>query len=65
MVLVGVEVKAHTTGETVGECLLLVIEELLVLVNDKLELDDLLSLKFVLHKVPVGDTAIGGDRVEV
>merc|ERR1719469_246381 len=65
MVLVRVEVEAHTTGETVSERLLLVIEEFLVLVNDQLQLDTLLSLKLVLHEVPVSYTAVRRDRVEV
>jgi hypothetical protein len=65
MVLIGVEVEAHTAGEAVSERFLFVVEELLFLIGDELKLDDLFSLKFVLHEVPVGHTAIGGDRVEV
>lgn len=65
VVFVGVEVETHTSSKAVGESFLLVVKKFLLLVDDELELDDLLGLKFVLHKVPVGDTAIGGDGVEV
>jgi len=64
VILVFVEVEAHTTSKTVGELLLLVLGELLLLVNDKLEFGDFLWLELILHKVPADDTAIRGDGVE-
>lgn len=60
-----VEVEAHTTGEAIKEGLLLVVSEALGLVNDKLKLDDLLSLELVLHERPVSDAAIRRNGVEV
>jgi len=65
MVLIGVEVEAHTTGEAVSERFLFVVEELFFLIGDQFKLDDLLSLKLVLHEVPVGHATVRGDRVEV
>jgi hypothetical protein len=65
VVLVRVEVEAHTTSESISEGLLLVVEEFLVLVNNQLELDNFFSLQLVLHQVPVGDTSVTGDGVEV
>lgn len=65
MVLVGVEIEAHTASETVGEGLLLVVQQFLVLIDHQLELNDLLSLKFVFHEVPVGHAAVRRNGVEV
>ena len=57
-VLVGlIEVEAHAAGKSVEEGLLLVVE-LLVLVNNELELDNLLSFKLVLHENPVGNATV-------
>ena len=64
MLLIGIKVEAHTAGKAVHECLLLAVSLLLVVVLDQLKLDDLFSLELVLEQVPVGDTAITGNRVE-
>ena len=58
ILLVFVEVEAHTAGEAVHERLLLAVSELLLLVDDELQLDNLLGLKLVLHEVPEGDATI-------
>jgi len=58
MVLECVEVEAHTTGETVKELFFFVFNKSLVFIDDKLKLDDLLCLEFVLHQGPVGDSTI-------
>lgn len=65
VVLVGVEIEAHTSSESVSESFFLVIEEFLLLVDNEFELDNFLSLELVLHQVPVGNATIGGDGVEV
>jgi len=65
VILMCIEVKAHTTSKSVCERLLLVVKKFLVLVNNQLELDDFLGLQLVLHQVPVGDTTVTGDGVEV
>lgn len=65
VVLVGVEIEAHTSSESVSERFFLVIEEFLLLVDNELELDNFLSFELVLHQVPVGNATIGGDRVEI
>ena len=62
--LVSVEVEAHTTGKSVHKCFLLALDESLVLINDKSQLDDLFSFKLVLHQGPAADSSITGDRVE-
>lgn len=59
-----VEIEAHTSGKTVEESLFLVVNELLLGVDLELQFDDFLSLKLVLHEVPVGDSSIGRDGVE-
>ena len=56
--LVFVKVEAHAAGKTVDKWLFFAVSELLLLVNDKLELDDLLRLQFVLHQVPQSHAAI-------
>jgi hypothetical protein len=58
VVVLFVEVEAHTTGKTIVESLLLGVKHLLVLIDHKLELEDLFSLELVLHQGPVSDTAI-------
>ena len=58
IILVFVEVEAHTAGETVNEWLLLAISKFLLLVDDELQLDDLLRLELVLHEVPESDTTV-------
>ena len=58
VLLVLVEVEAHTSGETVDEWFLLAVRELLILVNHELQLDNFLWLQLVLHQVPEGDAAI-------
>lgn len=65
VVLVRVEIEAHTSSESVSESFFLVIEEFLLLVDNELELDNFLSLELVLHQVPVSNATIGGDGVEV
>lgn len=62
--LVFIEVEAHTSSKTVDEWLLLAVGKLLLLINDKLELDDLLRLELVLHQVPQSDATIGRNGVE-
>jgi hypothetical protein len=64
MVLVRVEVKAHTAGETVHERLLLSVSLFFVVVLDKFKLHDFLCLKLVLQQVPICYAAITGYRVE-
>ena len=58
IILVFVEVEAHTAGETVDEWLLLAISKFLLLVDDELQLDDLFRLELVLHEVPESDTTV-------
>jgi len=60
-----VEIEAHTTGESIEESFLLVLDEALVLIDDESKLDDFFSLKLVLHERPVGNSTIRGDGVEV
>ena len=64
MVRVFVKVEAHTSGKSIKEAFFLIIMELFLFVNNKFEFDDLLRLELILHEVPVGDTAIRGDRIE-
>jgi len=59
-----VEVEAHTTCETVDECVLLVVRKLLVLFRDQLQLNDFLRLKLIFHEVPCGNSAVRGNGVE-
>jgi len=58
VVVLFVEVEAHTTGEPVVEGLFLGVEHLLLLVDHKLKFQNLFSLELVLHQAPVGNTAI-------
>jgi len=58
MILELIEVKAHTTGETIQELFFLVLDETLIFINYELELDSLFSFEFVLHESPVGDSTI-------
>ena len=53
-----VEVEAHTACETILEGLLLFLTHILAIINNKFEFDNLLSFKFVLHKMPVSYPAI-------
>ena len=62
--LIFIEIEAHAAGKTIHEWLFLAVGELLLFINNKLELDDLLRLELVLHEVPESDTAIRRDRVE-
>jgi hypothetical protein len=65
MSLEGIEIKAHTTSESIEESLLLVVNKALVLINYELKLDDLLGFELVLHESPVGNSTIRRDRVKV
>lgn len=65
VVLVGVEIEAHTSSKSISESFFLVIKEFLLLVDNELELDNFLSFELVLHQVPVSNATVGGDRVEV
>jgi len=65
LTLWGVEIEAHTSSKSIKESLLLVLDKTLVLIDDESELDDLLSLKFVLHKRPIGYSTIWRNGVEV
>lgn len=53
-----VEIKTHTAGEAVKKSLLLIVGQLFVLVDYKLELYNFFSFELVLHKNPVGNTTI-------
>ena len=64
VLLIFVEVEAHTASEAIDERLFLAVSKFLVFVDDKLQLDDLLWLKFVLHEVPESDAAVRRDREE-
>ena len=58
MVLVRVEVEAHTTSKSINESFFLVISKTFALINDELKLDYFFSFELVLHESPVGDTTI-------
>jgi len=58
VVVLFAEVEAHTAGETVVEGLFLGIEQLLILVYHKLELENFFGFELVLHQAPVSNTAV-------
>jgi len=58
VVVLLVEVEAHTAGQTVVEGLFLGVEHLLLLVYHELELENFFGLEFVLHQAPVSNTAV-------
>jgi hypothetical protein len=58
MIIELVEIETHTTSKSIKECFLLVFYKLLILIYNKLELDDLFWFKFVLHQIPAGDSTI-------
>ncbi len=56
-----VEVKAHTACKTVQKCFFLAFCSIFFGVLDQHELDNFLSLKFILQQVPVCDATIRRD----
>jgi len=49
MILELVEIEAHTSGETIKELLFFIFNKSLILIDDKLKLNNFFSFQFVLH----------------
>jgi len=64
VLLIFVEVEAHSASETVDKGLLFGVSKLLFFVNNKLKFHDFLRFELILHQVPKGDATIRRDRVE-
>jgi len=48
-IVIRVEIKAHTSGESVSKCFFLIVLKFLILINDKLKLNHFFSFELVFH----------------